>query len=264
MDRFLRTGVQLLASEEAGAAHEGPSLLGLFVYFAFVLIILFVLMAIAKKGFSPRVFKGYLAQRFEQLYLFIENMCVGIIGQHGRHYIPFMMTLWLVIFVSNVVGLFFATTPTADLSFNLAMALISIGYVQYEGMRANGPIKHVLHFSGPRMKGALVLISLVIFCIEIISELMKNVSLTLRLFGNIEGGHKAVEALNELGGGWVPIGAFLLPIKVLTCVVQALIFTLLTCVYLSLVTGHHDDDHGHEGEPSGDHHAQTGHEVHAH
>lgn len=262
MDRFLRTGVQLLASEEAGAGHEGVSLLGLFVYLAFVLVILFALMAIAKKGFSPRVFKGYIAQRFEQLYLFIENMCVGIIGQHGRHYIPFIMTLWLVIFVSNVVGLFFASTPTADLSFNLAMALISIGYVQYEGMRANGPIKHILHFSGPRMKGALVLISLVIFCIELISELMKNVSLTLRLFGNIEGGHKAVEALNTLGQpAYIPVGAFLLPIKVLTCVVQALIFTLLTCVYLSLVTSHHDD---HEGEHADDHHAQTGHEVHAH
>ena len=89
-------------------------------------------------------------------------------------------------------------------------------------------------------------ITIMIFVIEIVSEVMKNVSLSLRLFGNIHGGHEAVVAMNKLGESiYTPVGAFLLPVKILTCVVQALIFTLLTCVYLSLVT-HHEDDHGHE------------------
>jgi len=59
----------------------------------------------------------------------------------------------------------------------------------------------------------------------------------------------AVESMNALGEhAYVALGSFLLPVKILTCVVQALIFTLLTCVYLSLVVAHHDDhadDHGH-------------------
>jgi F-type H+-transporting ATPase subunit a len=62
-----------------------------------------------------------------------------------------------------------------------------------------------------------------------------------------------VDAINKLGGPWVPAGSLLLfPIKVLTCTVQALIFTLLFCVYLSLVTHHedHGDDHGHEPAPA--------------
>jgi F-type H+-transporting ATPase subunit a len=227
---------------------EGPNFLGLMVYIGFVLLIIVVLMVIAKKGFGEKVFKNPVTSLFEQLYLFIENMTVGIIGSHGRKYIPMIMTLWMVIFTGNIVALFFAASPTADLSFNLGMALISVFYVQYEGMKSNGILGHFGHFAGPKLAIALLPITLMIFVIEIISELMKNVSLSLRLFGNMHGGHMAVEAMNKMGEKfYIPFGDFLLPIKLLTCVVQAMIFTLLTCVYLSLVT-HHDDQHSSHGE----------------
>jgi F-type H+-transporting ATPase subunit a len=235
----------MIASAEGG--HD-ISFLGLFAYVGLVVVILFALMALAKSAFGKeRVFKNFWAQRFEQVYLFIDNMCVGIIGEHGRKYVPFILTFWLVIFVSNVVALFMPFGPTADLSWNLGMALIAIGYVQFEGMKANGVLGHFSHFAGPKLPIALIPITGMIFVIEIISEIMKNVSLSLRLFGNIHGGHEAVEAMNKLGEGiYVPVGAFLLPIKVLTCLVQALIFCLLTCVYLSLVTHHdHGDEHDH-------------------
>jgi F-type H+-transporting ATPase subunit a len=112
------------------------------------------------------------------------------------------------------------------------------------------------HFAGPKLGGALILITPLLFCIELISELMKNVSLSLRLFGNIDGGHRAVEAMNSIGAhflglDWlnIPFGAFLMPIKMLTVVVQALIFCLLTCVYLGMVTGGGHDEEAH-GEPA--------------
>lgn len=240
---------------EAGEGAEVSSI-GLFLYIALVVAIVFVILSSAKKGLNEKVFKNPLTQKAEQLYLFIQNMALGIIGPHGRKYVPMMFTFWLVIFISNVVGLFMPMTPTASLSFNLGMALISIGYVQFEGMKANGVFGHLSHFAGPRLPIAMaIVISPVIFCIEVVSELMKNVSLSLRLFGNIHGGHEAVMAMNNLGhhiGGmpWLnfPFGALLLPIKLLTCVVQALIFSLLTCVYISLVTGHHEEHGEHEGE----------------
>jgi F-type H+-transporting ATPase subunit a len=106
---------------------------------------------------------------------------------------------------------------------------------------------------GPKLGLPLIVINILIFAIEIISELLKNVSLSLRLYGNIYGGHAAADAMNALGTHMIhigpietgiPFGAFLLPIKLLTCVVQALIFTLLTCVYLSLVTHHEHEEHG--------------------
>jgi len=256
MGDLLTTGQVLIAAAEAEGGHHGPSFLGLAVYVIIVLGIVFALMAYAKKGFGERVFKNPITQASEQLYLFIQQMCLGTIGAHGRKYIPMIFTFWLVIFFANLVSLFFPTAPTSDLGFNLGMALIAIGYVQWEGMRANGVVGHWSHFAGPKLGLALIPISLMIFVIEIVSEAMKNVSLSLRLFGNINGGHQAVVAMNELGykiGGieWlnIPFGAFLLPIKLLTCVVQAMIFCLLTCVYISLVTHHeeHGDDHATEG-----------------
>lgn len=247
MGDYLQSSRTFLAATEGGEHHV--SLAGLLIYTGFTIVVILVCMMIAKGDLKNRVFKNPLAQAFEQLFLFIENMAVGIIGPHGRKYIPIIMVFWLMIFVGNIIALFFPTSTTADMSFNLGMALIAIGYVQWEGIRTNGLLGHFSHFAGPKLKGLMIVISGMIFVIEIISEVMKNVSLTLRLYGNIEGGHKAVEAMNQMGIGafgqeWlnIPVGAFLLPIKLLTCVVQALIFTLLTCVYLSLVT-HHSDHH---------------------
>jgi F-type H+-transporting ATPase subunit a len=252
-DETLHAAAEHAEGASAEGAHHGLSFLGLMFYVILVLATVFGLMAAAKKGINNRFFTNKVTQWFEQLYLFIENLCIGIIGEHGRKYIPMMMTFWLVIFISNLYGLFMASTPTADLSFNFAMALIAVGYVQWEGMRTNG-FKHWLHFAGPKLPIAMIPITILIFVVELISEAMKNLSLSLRLYGNIDGGHRAAEAMNELGwhinaGGFefgIPVGAFLFPVKLLTCVVQALIFCLLTCVYISLVTSHHDD-HEHEG-----------------
>lgn len=234
-----------LAAAEGGS-HHGMSYVGFVVYAGLVLVILFSALTLAKKGFKERVFKNWWTQRLEQAFLFIENMCVGTIGAHGRKYVPFIMTFWLMIFVGNIVALFFGESPTADLAFNLGMALVAISYVQIEGVKANGLFGHLSHFAGPKLGLALIPISGMIFIIEVISELMKNVSLSLRLYGNMNGGHQAVVAMDKLGGDFIPVGGFLILIKLLTVVVQAMIFTLLTCVYLSLVT-HHDEDHGHEG-----------------
>ena len=250
-----RLTTTLLANVESAGAEKAEdtwvSTPNVFIYFAFVLIVMFTTIHIAKKGVNGRVFKGWLAGAAEQLYLFIENMVVGTIGPHGRKFMPFISTFWLVIFFSNVISLFFSHAPTADLSFNLGMALISVGYVQYQGIRANGLFGHIKHFTGPKLGGAMVLISGMIFIIEIISEVLKNLSLSLRLYGNIYGGHEAAESISKLAGEamhihWFPAGTLLVPIKLLACVVQAMIFSLLTCVYISIATHHeeHDDSHG--------------------
>lgn len=258
MNDLLKFGTPLLAAGEEHLGNAGEhtehvaNIQTVAFYLGIVLVAIFLLIAQARKGFGPRVFKGVVAQYAEQLYLFIENMCVGTIGSHGRKYVPMIITFWLVIFFSNFLSLFAPSAPTGDLSFNLGMALIAVGYVQYEGIRANGAAGHLRHFAGPKLALYLIPVTAMIFIIELISEVMKNLSLSLRLFGNIDGGHQAAEAMTtQLGGGWVPVGSFLIPIKLLTCVVQAMIFCLLTCVYLSLVTSHseeaegNDPDHAH-------------------
>ena len=258
-----------IASTGSGA-HEGPGFFGLVFYVGLVLVVIAIVLGWARKGLGERVFKNPMTQAAEQAYLFIEGMCLNIIGPGGHKYITFIGTLWVVIFVSNAVALFFASSPSADLSFNLAMALVAVGYVQYEGIKGHadhlihegrgapsawgmGFFRHLRHFAGPKMGGPTVVemivavaMPLILFPIEIISELMKNVSLSLRLFGNINGGHTAVEALNALTAQYYfPLGGLLLLVKLLTVVVQALVFTLLTCVYISLVVHHEPaDSHG--------------------
>ena len=263
MDPLL-TNLLPLASAEGGGAHHGPGFWGLVFYVGLTLALIGLVTWLMSKGLKQRVFKNPVTQLAEQMYLFIENMTVGIIGPHGRKYIPLIGTFWLVIFVGHTVALFFPTAPTADLSFNLAMALIAVGYVQFEGIKGHadhlrhqgkdifsawviGFFKHLTHFAGPKLAGVLVLITPLLFIVEIISELMKNISLSLRLYGNMFGGHAAVEALNHVGEPiYLPIGGLLLVIKLLTVIVQALVFTLLTCVYISLVTHHEASHDNHE------------------
>jgi len=240
---FLLSGTRLLSEVEGRSQYH--DVVRLWFYIVLLIGTILVLMASAKKGLNSRVFKNPLLSLFEQSYLFVENMCLSAIGPHGKKYIPMMYTYWLVIFCGNIMALFFPYSPTADLSFNLGMALIAVGYVQYQGIQANGFFGHVKHFTGPKLTGVMVILSGMIFIIEIISELMKNLSLSLRLYGNIHGGHVAVEKMNELGH-YIPLGELLLPIKGLTCIVQPLIFTLLTCIYISLAT-HHEEDHESHG-----------------
>jgi F-type H+-transporting ATPase subunit a len=239
-------GTSFLSKYLVFAEEQEVSLIGFWIYVILLVGIVFLMLSVAKSGYKSKVFTNVYTAASEQLYLFIENMTVGVIGAHGRKYIPMIITLWLMIFFGNMLALFMPFSPTADLSFNLGMALISIGYVQYEGIRTNGVLGHFSHFAGPKLGIALFPITLMLFVIELVSEIMKNVSLSLRLFGNIHGGHLAVASMDAFGGAYVPVGSLVLVlIKLLTVLVQAMIFTILTCVYISLVT-HHDEAHHEE------------------
>ncbi|MFN3729020.1 MAG: F0F1 ATP synthase subunit A [Fimbriimonadaceae bacterium] len=261
---FLRIGPNLIAAAEGGHGSDSHflSYAAVYVLTAICVVSLFIFLQIAKKGFGPRVFTNGPAKLFEQAYLFVENLCLSIIGPEGRRYTTFIFTIWVVIFISNVMALFFPSAPTADLSFNIGLAVVALAYVTYEGIRINGFGHFIGHFFGPKLPIYFVLISIIIFVVEIVSYLMRLVSLPLRLYGNIEGGHMAADAMSSIVkldiAGIIfklPLGALLLPIKLLTVIVQAFIFVLLTCVYIQLLMPHHDHDeeHGHAPHPEGAH-----------
>jgi len=215
----------------------------IFVYSGLLIAIVLVFATLARKGITSRTFIGLPARLAEHLLLFLEGMAVNVIGPHGKKYVSLLVALWLYIFTGNVMGLIFNFTPTAEWSLNLSLALITVAYVQYEGIKVNGVFGHIKHFAGPKLGGAMVLVSGLIFMVEIVSECMKLVSLSLRLYGNIHGGHIVVSSLNNIAPG-IPFGGLLLPIKFFTCIIQAFVFTILTCTYLSIVTSHeHDEEH---------------------
>ncbi len=106
--------------------------------------------------------------------------------------------------------------------------------MQWEGVRANGIFGHLRHFAGPKLVGVLVIISVLLFFIEVTSEVMKLMSLSLRLYGNIHGGHELVANLNHLVA--IPLGShviylplgggILLPLKLMTAIRSKRTFSL--------------------------------------
>ncbi|MCW5936468.1 MAG: F0F1 ATP synthase subunit A [Fimbriimonadaceae bacterium] len=220
----------------------------IFIYVGITIAVMVGFFMLMKQGLSTRGAKTLPAKLGEHIYLFLDRMCVSIIGPHGRQYLPFLATLWFFIFTSNILGLFMDRAATGNLAINAAMALITVIYVQYAGIQRNGLAGHLKHFAGPA--GIPIFISVLLFVVELVSETAKIGSLTLRLFANIEGGHLVVKNINDLLTGQlagIPLGGLLLPIKLLSAILQAFIWVMLTSVYLNLVTHHegHDehDDH---------------------
>jgi len=180
----------------------------------------------------------------------------GIIGPGGEKYVPLIGTLFYFILFGNLIGQIpYFSSPTANLSTTLALGLIIFVYVQYIGIKENGLGGYLKHFAGP-----MPALSPLLFPVELISEIVKPFTLAMRLFGNIFGEDTVVIVLATLAVQAIPKAPFLpfqapiLILGLLTAFVQALVFSLLSCIYISLQS-HHGDDHGHA-----DHHADG---VHA-
>lgn len=228
----------------------------IFFYSALSLFVIAFFVWRARAGMKERVFKNSFTQLAEQLYLFIENIAVGVIGPRGPKFIPFLMAIWLYIFVSNIVGLIAPHTVTANWGANVGLAVFVVLYANWQGIKAHGLVGHFRHFLGPKIGGeggafervAMgllgVVIAMLLLLIELIGEIIKMLSLSLRLYGNISGGHTAKLTLDEFAVG---LGGLILPLEFLVSIIQALVFTLLTAVYLGLLAG--GDDHSHD-----DHH----------
>ncbi len=240
-----------LATTEGGEGGHHALGFGIFAYLGLTLLVIGVFIWSARKGITSRVPTQPTTQWAEHIYAFIENLAVSTIGPHGRKYVTYLATIWLIIFVSNIVGLFMSIAATANLALNAGLAIASMMYVQWSGIKAHGFRGYLQHFAGPKLGGILTLLSILLFVVEAISESAKMISLPFRLFMNIEGGHIVIKGFNTIinvNGAPFPLGYFLLPIELLTSVIQAFIFTLLVGVYIGLLSGHEESEE-HESVP---------------
>jgi len=190
----------------------------------------------------------------------LRNFTVGIIGPGGEKHIPLVGTVFLYILLMNLIGLIPGFhSPTSNVTNTLALGLVVFVYVQYWGFRTQGFAGYARHFMGPSLGvGGKKFPELfwLIGPIELISELIKPFTLAIRLFGNIFGEDVILIVLAGLAGslagtafGWFPTHFPIMFLALLTALVQALVFSILTCIYLSLVTAHgHGDDHGDHGD----------------
>jgi F-type H+-transporting ATPase subunit a len=153
---------------------------------------------------------------------FIED----IMGPEGKHYLALIGSLFLFILVCNLQGLFPGfDSPTANINTTLALALVAFTATHYIGLKRHG-IGYIKHFMGPMWGLAPLMLP-----IELISHFARVMSLTFRLFGNMVAKHKLLLVLALLAPYIAPVP--ILGLGLLVAFVQALVFTLLTMLYLS-------------------------------
>ena len=153
----------------------------------------------------------------------LESVLGDMSGANPRPYTPLIVTLALFIGVSNLLGLVpEMRAPTADFATTAALAIVVFLAVPFYGVRARGLGGYLRHYLEP----APLLLPL-----EIITELSRTLALAVRLFGNVMSEELIIAVLLGIAGLLVPVPLMML--AVLTGIVQAYIFAVLTAVYLS-------------------------------
>ncbi len=220
--------------------------------FAFVIVgIVGGLVAFGSRALAMRPGRGQIA--LEAVIEGLDNMVCGVLGkEEGRRYLPFLGTLFLFILSMNLAGLVPGLkSPTSRFEMTGALGFSVFAFVQWTGIRRLGIRGYLDHLLGqPRDAMGWILSPLMLF-IHGIGEIVKPVSLSLRLFGNIMGEDTLLGVFVTLGAltmAWshLPIGVPLhLPfvlLAIIFSVVQALVFTMLSMIYIFMMLP--QDSHG--------------------
>ncbi len=258
-------------SAEAGeheGGHDGPphlpNLVGLItgghgwayewvnVIFAFAIAIFFIIIATrvyAKRQMIPGPFQNAIEMLVEGMY----NFLYTILGKEARRYTPYLGTLFFYILLMNFMGIIpFGHSPSTSINITASLAICTFCYAQYTGVRRLGVVGYADHLAGqPRDVISWVLVPIML-PMHIIGELAKPLSLALRLFGNITGEDVLVAAFVGLGVAALaftgsPIGLpFNVPfilLGLLLSTIQALVFTLLSTIYILMMLPHEEGHH---------------------
>ena len=181
---------------------------------------------------------GRLQSVAELGYEFVAGMVRDNVGDAGKKYFPFILTLFVFILLSNLLGMLpYSFTVTSHIIVTFAMAA-----VVFIGVTIIGFVRHGAHFLSLFVpKGVPWPLLLLLVPIEIISYFIRPFSLSIRLFANMLAGHTMLKVFGGfvvmLGilGGWAPL-AFIVVftgLEFLIAFLQAYVFAILTCLYLN-------------------------------
>ncbi len=155
----------------------------------------------------------------EMLY----KLFYGVLGEHGKKYIPYMMTLIIFIGSSNIMGIFHMAPPTKNINATAALAVMSIVLIQYASIKHRGVGGWLKHFGHPNK---------IVTPLNVFELVIKPFSLCMRLFGNILGAFIVMELIIYC----IPVGVpavFSLYFDLFDGLLQAYIFCFLTSLYIS-------------------------------
>ncbi len=208
-----------------------------------MLIAVVVISAIFGGGMRRRaIVPGRWQAAVELTYRFVANMLQDNVGPQGARYFPFIFTLFLFILFGNLLGMVpYSFTYTSHIAVTFAMAA-----VVFVGVTVIGVVRHGARFLSIFVpSGVPVMLIPLMVPIEIISYFVRPVSLSLRLFANMMAGHTMLKVFGSFVGLLLSAGLGLLaPVSVILIValtgfelliaaIQAYVFAVLSCLYLS-------------------------------
>ncbi|NLE64380.1 MAG: F0F1 ATP synthase subunit A [Elusimicrobia bacterium] len=184
---------------------------------------------------------GRLQGAAEVLVGAVDDFVCSVLGPQGRKFTPFIGTLFLYIFFMNLMGLVpLLKSPTADLSVTLALAIVVFFFVQITAFRGLGLFGYADHMMG-QPRGFLafsVILPAFMFVLHFIGEFVRPLSLSMRLRSNVWGDDLLLATIAGFGLQGVPLLLLNTIMTLVASTVQALVFTLLTLIYLALVMPH--------------------------
>lgn len=217
----------------------------------FAVLVILVLSVLVRIGMRrPQRIPRGLQSLVEWVFVALGNAWRAILGDQARRFSPFLSTLFIYILLMNWCGLVPGfKSPTANLNTTVALALIVFGVVQIYGVIENGLLGYAKHFTGDIWWMAPLMLP-----IHIVGELARPLSLSLRLFGNVNSEDTIVMVLITLGtvlfsrglGGLMEgapsvLAPLMIAMALFTGLVQAYIFSVLAAVYLAGVM--HEEEH---------------------
>lgn len=214
-------------------------------------LISFFFIAVSRK---LAVKPGRLQVVAESLVTGLDDLVTGILGPGGRAYTPFVGSLFLYILALNLFGVFpLQNSPTAYITTTAPLAIAVFLYVQWVGIRTNGPLGYLYHMAGsPNDVFGWFLVPLNL-PLHILGEFVKPISLMFRLFGNIMAGHLLLAVFASFGvkilasfhiPAGVPLHFPFLFLEILIGTVQAFVFALLSTVYIGMMLPHGGESRG--------------------
>lgn len=170
----------------------------------------------------------------EGLYGLVES----VLGHHGREHFSFIAAIFLFVWFSNLLGILpLSASPSGNVNTTFALGIISFIYYNVMGIRSHGAVGYAKHFL-MGMKGLLVLVGLLVAAAELLSHLVRPLTLGLRLFVNLHVDHELVGAFAALSPWLLPVP--LLLFGVVVCTIQAFLFAILNTVYVQMATEHEE------------------------
>jgi F-type H+-transporting ATPase subunit a len=207
---------------------------------AVVVSSVFLVSAMRKRELIPGRMQGLA----EMMYEFVADMVRSNVGNEGRPYFPFIFTLFVFLLFGNLLGLIpYSYTFTSQIVVTFVMAAFV-----FLALTVLALFKHGLHFFSFFVPaGAPKALIPFLIIIEVISYFVRPVSLSVRLFANMLAGHTMLKVfaglavmISGVGGAAMAGSVFpfvaligLTGLEVLVAVLQAYVFTILTCMYLN-------------------------------